>query len=427
MSYKGTPTFYGINLVKDRMPHKGTPIHYALKRVWNRMPQPDPMNPANPDPSRALTVVQMLPALESGGVERGTLEVGKYLVEHGHRSIVISAGGRLVPQLEREGSEHITWDVGRKSLFTPLRYVRRLRRFLQENRVNILHVRSRMPAWVAYLAWKGMNPAACPHLITTVHGPYSANCYSAVMTRGERVIAISEMIVDYIRNNYPATPPERIRLIYRGVDPAQFPHGFQPSAEWMENWRREYPQLTGKKVLALPARLTRWKGQTDFIELMASLVLSGQNVHGLIVGEAHPRRRDFLAELQTLCRNHGMEQHVTFTGHRADLREIMAASDIVLSLSREPEAFGRVTLEALSLGKPVVAYDHGGVKEQLAAILPEGAVAVGDVAAATRKTAEWLSAPPQVPAHNPFTLERMLSATLGVYQELAETQCKPDS
>lgn len=370
------------------------------------------------DAGRPLTVVQVLPALESGGVERGTLEVGKYLVEHGHRSMVISAGGRLVPQLQQEGSEHLAWEVGRKSPLTLMRHVGRLRRFLDEARVDILHVRSRMPAWVCYLAWRGMDPARRPHLVTTVHGPYSVNRYSAVMSRGERVIAISAMIVSYLRTHYPHLPPEHIRLIPRGVDPAQFPHGHRPPAEWLTRWQADFPELAGRKVITLPARITRWKGQEDFLQVMAGLVVAGHDVHGLIVGEAHPRRREFLAELQQRCRNLGLEQRITFTGHRGDLKEIMAVSDIVMSLSREPEAFGRVTLEALSLGRPVIAYDHGGVHEQLVALLPDGAIPVGDVASASAKAAAWLRQAPRIPATYPFTLERMLSATLEVYREL---------
>lgn len=368
---------------------------------------------------KKLTVVQMLPALESGGVERGTLEVGNYLVEHGHRSIVISAGGRLVAQLEHEGSEHLTWDVGRKSPLTLLRYIWRLRRYLSEQQVDILHLRSRMPAWVGYLAWKGMDPKTRPHLVTTVHGPYSVNRYGAVMTKGERVIAISGMIVDYLHQHYPEVSDQRIRRIPRGVDPAQYPHGYQPPSEWLEKWQADYPQLAGRKVITLPARLTRWKGQTDFLQVMAELVQAGHNVHGLIVGETHPRKREFLQELQEQCARLGLSERITFTGHRSDLREIMAVSDVVLSLSREPEAFGRVTLEALSLGRPVIAYDHGGVSEQLAAMLPEGAVRVGDTQAVAGKVAACLTSPSRVSANNPFTLERMLSSTLNVYRELA--------
>lgn len=184
-----------------------------------------------------LTVLQLLPALHAGGVERGTLEISRYLVQNGHRSLVMSAGGRMVPQLLAEGGEHFTWSIGKKSLLT-LRLIWKLRRFLTEQKVDILHLRSRMPAWIGYLAWHGMNPLTRPKLVTTVHGAYSVNAYSAVMTKGERVIAVSNTIREYILSNYPKVDPDKIRLIYRGVDPEEFPRGYQPSDEWMENGGR---------------------------------------------------------------------------------------------------------------------------------------------------------------------------------------------
>ncbi len=367
---------------------------------------------------KKLTVLQLLPALQSGGVERGTLEVAQALVERGHRALVISAGGRLVEPLTKVGAEHFAWPIGKKSLKT-LRLVGKLRQFLLEQKVDILHARSRVPAWIAFLAWRGMNPATRPRFVTTVHGPYSVSAYSAVMTRGERVIAISKMIINYIVRNYPKVSQKKVRLIYRGVDPEQFPSGYAPPDDWMKQWRQEHPGLAGKKILLLPARLTRWKGQTDFIDMLEHVIKTRDDVHGLIVGETHPRKQAFMAELEALSKARGVSPHLSFISHRADLREIMAISDIVYSLSREPEAFGRVSLEALSLGKPLIAYDHGGVKEQLAAILPEGAVPVGDIQQAARKTLRWLDAPPRVPEQNPFTLERMLTATLDVYAELA--------
>lgn len=368
---------------------------------------------------RKLTVVQVLPALESGGVERGTLEVAKYLVQHGHRSIVISAGGRMVEQLEREGSEHVTWDLGAKSPWT-LRHIPRLRRFLQEQAVDILHVRSRMPAWICYLAWRGMDPRRRPRLVTTVHGPYSVNPYSAVMTKGERVIAVSQTIRDYILTNYPSVDPARISVIHRGVAPEEFPRGYQPSPEWLSEWQRRFPQTIGKRLITLPARITRWKGQEDFLEVMARLKKAIADVHGLIVGEPHPRRRQFMEELKRKVAACGLQNDITFTGHRTDLREVMAISSLVLSLSREPEAFGRTTAEALSLGVPVIGYNHGGVREMLSAILPAGAVAVGDVDAVVELARRWLVTPPCLASHHPFVLAAMLSATMNIYYELAQ-------
>jgi len=366
---------------------------------------------------RRLTIVQMLPALESGGVEKGTLEVGRYLVRAGHRSIVISAGGRMVPQLVAEGSEHLGWPVGAKRLST-LRYIRKVRQFLAEVRPDILHLRSRLPAWIGYRAWTGLPAMSRPHLVTTVHGPYTPGWYSSVMVRGERVIAISEMIREYILRNYPQTDPARIRVIPRGVDPQDYPAGYQPSAVWQQRWREQYPALNGKYVITLPGRLTRWKGQEDFIRLIVNLKGRGLPVHGVLVGDAHPKKRYYADQLREQVRRDGLEHDITFTGHRSDLREIMAVSDVVLSLSLDPEAFGRVSLEALSLGRPVAAYDHGGVAEQLAAVFPEGRVPVGDVAALSDLLARWHAHRPSVPDSNPFTLERMLQSTLEVYREL---------
>lgn len=374
---------------------------------------------------RKLTVVQMLPALESGGVERGTLEIGAELVRQGHRSIVISAGGRLVKQLEREGSEHLAWDVGRKRLST-LRYVRKVRKFLAGNKVDILHLRSRLPAWIGYLAWRGMPHGNRPRLITTVHGPYTVNRYSAVMTKGERVIAVSEMIRDYITSNYAAVDPSGIRVIHRGVDPAEFPRGYRPNAAWLADWYRKFPQTQDVPLVVLPARLTRWKGQEDLLQIMCRLKERNIPAVGVLVGGAHPRRQGFLTELQEQVAKLDLNDHVVFAGHRSDIREVLSIASVVLSLSREPEAFGRTTLEALSLGVPVLGYAHGGVAEQLQVILPEGAIPVGDVEGVAGKLEDWLAHPPVVPAQQPFTLDAMRAKTLGIYEELARA-VTPDS
>jgi glycosyltransferase involved in cell wall biosynthesis len=367
--------------------------------------------------SDKLTIVQVLPALESGGVERGTLEVGRFLADGGHRSIVISAGGRLVRQLEREGSEHINWDIGRKSLLT-LMLVSRLRRFLLDNRVDILHARSRFPAWICYLAWRGMDPAQRPRFVTTVHGQYSVSAYSKIMTRGEQVIVVSEMIRDYVLRHYPVNA-DKLRLNYRGIDPAAFNYGYQPDPLWLAQWYQQFPQTRDKQLITLPGRISRWKGQHEFIDLIAALRQQHSRVHGLIVGESKAGKEKLFQELKAKVCQLGLESDITFTGHRGDVREVMAHSDIVMSLSQQPEAFGRTTLEALSLGTPVIAYAHGGVAEQLAAILPAGQVVPGDLKAAVKLTSSWLQRPPVVPADHPFKLQTMLDNTLDVYQTLA--------
>lgn len=367
---------------------------------------------------RRLTVVQMLPALDAGGVERGTLEVARALVAAGHRSIVISRGGRLVAQLEREGSEHIALPVHRKSLAS-LFQVRPLRRRLAELKPDIVHARSRVPAWIAWLALRKLPAATRPHFVTTVHGLYSVSPYSAIMTRGERVIAVSETVRDYIRTHYPSCPPERIELIYRGIEPAEFPHGYQPSADWLAQWQADYPQLIGKQVLTLPGRITRLKGHDAFLDLIAALRRDGVNVHGLIVGGAEAKKQAYLSELQQAVATRGLNADISFTGHRSDIREILAVSDIAYSLSTKPESFGRTTLEALSLGTPVIGWDQGGVGEILAHVFPAGRVARDDHARLLACTREVLRGDHAPAAQHDFTLERMLARTLATYQRVA--------
>ncbi|MGL5018887.1 MAG: glycosyltransferase [Luteolibacter sp.] len=364
-----------------------------------------------------MKVIQILPELNGGGVERGTLEVAGFLVGRGDESIVISHGGRMVADLEKAGSRHFTMPVHRKALAS-LGQIPKLRRLFLTEKPDIIHLRSRLPAWLAWLAWKGLPRATRPRLVTTVHGFYSVNGYSAVMTRGERVIAVSESVRDYLLKNYPQTDAAKVRVIHRGVDLAEYPVGFTPSADWLEKWRTAHPQLEGRIPLLMPGRLTRWKGQEDFIRLIARLIEAGTPAHGLIVGEPHPKKLAFLDELKQLAADLGVTEHLSFLGHRTDLREIMAVSEIVYSLSHDPEAFGRVSLEAMALGKPVIAYDHGGVAEQLRAIFPQGLVSVGDLNCAIDRTGEILNRRPTPSSAEAFALERMLHATLEVYQSV---------
>jgi glycosyltransferase involved in cell wall biosynthesis len=364
-----------------------------------------------------LTVVQILPALDAGGVERGTVEVARALVEAGHRAIVVSRGGRQVSALDSAGAEHVALDIGRKSPWT-LRHALPLARLLAESGAQILHARSRLPAWIGMAARRILGGRA-PHFVTTVHGPYSVNAYSAVMTRSERVIAISRFIADYLRANYPRLEERRIRVIPRGVSPEEFPRGYQPPAAWRERWRREHPQLSGRALLLFPARITRWKGQQDFIELIGRLRDRGEDVHGLLVGGLDDRRNGFLRELQRQVRERKLEDRVSMLGHRDDIREIMSVSRAVLVMTGVPEAFGRTALESVSLGVPVIGYAHGGTTEILRSTFPGGLVPPGDIDAAADRVAAVLRQPPDIIPRHPFSLRRMLDDTLALYQELA--------
>ena len=370
--------------------------------------------------SRRLTVMQLLPQLDVGGVERGTLQIAEALIAAGHRAIVVSAGGRLVPELEACGAEHVTLAIGAKRLGT-LRHIGALRDCLRRERVDVVHARSRLPAWIGYLALRGLQASMRPAWVTTVHGPYSVNRYSRIMVSGTRVIAISEFIRGYITDNYPQVDAARITVIARGVDRGEYRYDFEPDATWRAAWDAQYSELANRALLILPARLTRWKGQLDFIEVMAVLRQRGLAVHGLIAGAADPRKRTFEAELRAQVRALSLDKDISFLGQRSDLRELLAISSIACSLTSEPEAFGRTTIEALSVGTPVVGYDYGGTGEILRNTYPHGLVAKGDIRAAADRIAALLAAPQPVPREHPYTVQALQRATLAVYADLAPT------
>ncbi|MDX1519487.1 MAG: glycosyltransferase family 4 protein, partial [Gammaproteobacteria bacterium] len=353
----------------------------------------------------------------------GTLEVANALSENGDRSIVISAGGRLVQGLVDNGSEHIALTVGKKTPLT-LRHVKTLRDLFRSRDIDIVHARSRLPAWIAWLALRGMDQAMRPVFVTTVHGPYTVNAYSRIMCRGQRVIAISEFIRGYILDNYPGTDPQRVQVIHRGVDRDEFPYGYRPPADWMKEWNRSHGTLAGKFVLTAPARITRWKGQEDFIQIIQGLKQKGVPVHGLIAGGAHPRRKAFLQSLHEQVRQLDLDQDITFLGHRDDLKNVMAVSDVVLSLAREPEAFGRTALEALSMGIPVIAYDHGGAAEVLERMFPAGRVRPLNTREAIEHALDFYTARPRVAESDAFTREEMLQQTLQLYRECADQHAR---
>ena len=369
--------------------------------------------------TRKLGIVQLLPALESGGVEQGTLEVANELVRRGHNSIVISAGGRLTERLTLAGSEHINWAIGKKSLNT-LMYITKLRQLLIQRQVDILHARSRLPAWIAFAAWKSLPANRRPRFITTVHGLYSVKYYSSIMARGEAVIAVSDTVKRYILDNYPHTSPNSIHTIYRGVDTHRYYPDFRPSSAWTRKWYAEYPQTQGKKLLVLPGRLTRLKGHLDFLNILSGLRDAhsdlANNTHGLIVGGEDPKRREYARSLHESVTRLGLEEQVTFTGVRDDLREILSISQIAFSLSNHPESFGRTTLEALALGTPLIGYAHGGVGEILENLLPAGKIAPGDDEKLLSKTLDFLSKPPIPRTNNLYSTQLMLDQTIELYE-----------
>lgn len=366
-------------------------------------------------PARSLTVVQLIPALQSGGAERSALEIARALVAAGHQSVVISAGGRLVSQLEAEGSRHITLDIGRKSLGTFMK-VGALRRVLRELKPDIVHARSRLPAWVGWWAIKGLKPS--PHFVTTVHGLNTPGRYSSILLRGERVIAVSQTLRDYMLSHYAWLEPSRVRVIPRGIDPDAFPYGHRPDDAWQKAFFAEFPNLVGAPLLTLPARGTRLKGHHDAIELVAELKRRGIDVRLLLLGVIEPGREAYVAELRELIHSRGLDSQVVLTPPRADVRDIYAISSLVLQLSNKPESFGRTVIEALSLCRPVLGYAHGGVGELLAELYPAGRVPPSDQERLVERAAELLRVAPPIPMLQSYRLSDMQQATLALYDEL---------
>ena len=372
-----------------------------------------------------MTVVQFVPNLDSGGVERGTLEIAKALVDAGHRSHVASNGGRLVETLVSQGSSHHHWPLHRKSPATLLQ-VRALRRWLETLQPDIVHVRSRMPAWIVWLAWRSMNPASRPRFITTLHGLHSVSWYSKIMGWGERVIAVSQTAKQYLLDHCEV-PPESIRVIYRGTDPDEFPRDYQPSDSWLANWRADFPQLQGKRIIALPGRLSRLKGHHHLITLIRELKARGiTDVAGIIVGGMDAQHDGYIRKLKASINEAGLNDEIVFTGHRTDIREIYAISAVVLAVSNKAESFGRTALEPLCIGTPTVGFDLGGVGEILAALFPAGRVPNQDSQALVDTVAGLLTAPiPPIAPNTEFLLNNMCRQTLQTYAELisqGETQ-----
>ncbi len=378
--------------------------------------RPAPVMPAPTASGRRLTVVQMIPALDSGGAERSTLEIGRALVAAGHWSLVISSGGRLVEQLRAEGSEHVPLDLGRKSLRT-LQHVAPLKRLLTELKPDVVHARSRLPAWMAQLALRGLQPQ--PHFVTTVHGLNSPGVYSGVMVRGERVIVVSQTVRDYVLAHYPRLDRSRIRVIPRGIDREAFPYGHRADEAWRSAFFAEYPALAGAPLLTLPGRGTRLKGHAEAIELVAALKSRGIATRLLLLGVVETGREAYLAELRDLAAARGVADAVVMAPPRSDVRDVYAISDLVLQLSTQPEAFGRTVIEALALCRPVLGYAHGGVGELLAELYPAGRVPAGDRERLVERAAELLRLAPPIAPLASYRLDDMQRATLELYAELA--------
>lgn len=367
-----------------------------------------------------MRVLQVLPALESGGVERGTVEFAAELVKLGHESFVLSAGGSMVDLLTSQGSHHITLPVHRKSPAS-FRQIRPVRELLRDLQPDVVHVRSRMPAWITRLAWKGLSQEERPALVSTFHGMYSVTPYSAIMAKADHVIAVSNCVRDYVEQHYRVRP-EQLSVIQRGVDTASF-RDHTPAADWTDTLYHNYPELAHKRLVLMPGRISRWKGQLLFLDAMAEMVRSQRDLHGVIVGGVEPGKHRFLRELEEHRSELGLDDKVTFLGQRSDMADLYSLATLVCHMSTKPEPFGRTVTEALAAGTPVVAFDRGGAAETLRACFPEGLVTPDHIREFADRAVALANAP-RSPIELPerFRLEAQTEATLAVYRQVLEAK-----
>lgn len=386
-----------------------------------------------PAPARGRPVVmQVLPSLVTGGVERGTVDVAGAVVAAGGTAIVVSAGGPMVHELERVGAQHVALPVDSKNPMVMRRNVGRLAALIEAHDVDIVHARSRAPAWSALAAARRTGRP----FVTTFHGTYGAGNmakrrYNAVMTKGDRIIAISEFIADHIRTVYKVAPA-RIRVIHRGVDLALFDPEKVPPARLIQ-LAREWRLPDGAQVALLPGRLTRWKGQTVFLEALAKL--GRDDICAVVLG-SDQGRTGYSEELARLVEKLGLEHVVRFVEQCRDMPAAYMLADVVVSASTDPEAFGRVITEAQAMGKPVIASDHGGAREtvlegQTGWLVPPGdaealARALGHALSLPQMDYKRMSAMAMTTVRNHFAKSAMCAATLALYREvLAERQAAP--
>ncbi len=370
-----------------------------------------------------MHIVQALVSLNIGGSELVATELSEYLIAGGHKVTLIAADGPLGPRVRASGAKHLDWPIGKKRLAT-LRYIKRLSEWFATEKPDIVHVHSRLPAWICWRAINRMPTNQRPALVTTMHGHYSVSRYSSVMARGRKTIAVSEHIRRYTQRNYPLASTDDVITIHGGASRELFPYGYQHPPGWRVQAEKEFPELQNKRWLLLPGRITRWKGHVDFMHLIAALKVDFPDIQGLSVGGGRVGSR-YQLELEALAEKTGIGERMTFTGNRLDIRDWMSASEVVFNLSNDPpEAFGRTVLEALCLGRPMIAWDHGGAAEILAAMFPQGAVKPLDFELLETRTRKFLQQQPTVAASNAFSLETSMRRHLEVYQELMVDQLK---
>jgi glycosyltransferase involved in cell wall biosynthesis len=379
---------------------------------------------AMPDDSDKPVILQVLPALVTGGVERSAIEIAQAVTEADGIALVASAGGPLVRAVERAGGRHIMLPLSRKTPYAIWRNAARLAALIQAENVSLVHARSRAPAWSALIAARRTGV----HFVTTYHGAYNEDLpfkrqYNAVMARGEIVIAASRYVAELIVARHRLYPT-RIRVIPRGVDLATFdPAIVVPDrlARLSAAWRLP----DGAPTVVLPGRLTSWKGQSVLLAAMARM--TRRDVCCVLVGSDQGRHR-YSARLVREAERLGISERVRLVGNCDDMPAAFMLSDVVVHASTRPEAFGRVVIEAQAMGRLVVAADLGGPVEtvregQTGWRVPPGdpdalAAAIERALALPEAQRQALGQRARGAVQRGYTVRAMQEATLDVYEEV---------
>jgi glycosyltransferase involved in cell wall biosynthesis len=372
---------------------------------------------------RPPAVLQIVPQLSAGGAERGTVDVAAALVAAGWTSYVASAGGPLEREVMRAGSSHLRLPLASKNPWRVRRNAHALARLIRRLGIDIVHARSRAPAWSA---WSAAN-ATGRHFVTTFHNAYDAGAslkrwYNSVMARGERVIAISQFVADHAAQVY-GIGPDRLRTIPRGVDFEIFDPD-RVGAQRIVSLAREWRLPDGAPVVMLPARLTRWKGGLDLIAAIAAL--GRHDICCLFVGPE--QRRGFRRELEATIEQNGLSGLFRIVEECRDMPAAYMLADVVVSASSDPEGFGRVIIEAQAMGRPVIATDHGGARETIEPgisgwLVPPRdpvrlAVAIGEALSLGESERAALSRRAIDHVASRYSREAMCARTIEVYEEL---------
>lgn len=362
-----------------------------------------------------MRILQMVPSLESGGVETGTVDISRALKKKGHDVYVMSSGGELVKELVKAGVQHVTYPIHSKSLAS-LFLVRAVADFIRRHGIDIVHARSRVPAWIGYLATRRLDAS----FITTCHGYYSNHWLSRVMGWGKEVIVISRVVGRHMIDDFEVSS-ERIHLIHRGVDLSRY--RYDPN-------KYDRPGSKNRFVIANIGRISPIKGHQHFIKAVHLARQYAPSLEGWIVGSPDRGRESYLIELEGLVRKLGLEQKIRFLGTRRDIPEILAQADLLALTTNVPEAFGRVLIEAGASGTAVVSTQVGGVVEivehnRSGLLVPVNDVEMlaksfVDLAGHPEKCAGLAHALRQKVEEN-FSLDRMVDKTLDVY-EMARSQ-----